>query len=103
MPEPKQVEYAWLRSRLWTTSLAPRLRPPKRHQPGFLQMERQTVHPKPLRQDFHDLAGVLFTSKTHDEVIRITDQEGLTSQVTLHPILEPDIQHIVQIDVGQEW
>src|SRR6266478_5757978 len=65
-------------------------------------MDRQTVLAEPLRQYTQHAASVRFTGKTHDKVVRITYQEGATLETRLHHFLEPHVQHIVQVNVGQE-
>jgi hypothetical protein len=54
-------------------------------------MDGQTVLAKPLGQDVQYATGVLLTGESHDEVVRITHQEGSTLETRLHLLLEPDI------------
>ena len=65
-------------------------------------MEGPSVFAEPFRQPVQHLPGVFRAGKAPDEVVRIADPESPTSPPWLHVPLEPDIQQIVQVDVGQE-
>ena len=65
-------------------------------------MDGQAILTETLRQHFQNPAGVLLTGEAHDEVVRVADQEGTSTQARLHVPLEPHVQHVVQIDVGQQ-
>src|ERR1035438_3588045 len=100
--EPQQVKSAW-----WSFA-APgvfgrRLRwPLERHQSGLLRMESQAEPTETLGQNLQDPPCVFFTGKAHDEVVRITDHESPAPQSWFHFLLEPNIQHVVQVGVGQQ-
>src|SRR5271155_1769887 len=98
--EPQQVKRSWLGSRF--LRVQPLAGPYKWYQPRFLRMQRQPVSSEPLRQHVQHSPGVLFMDKAHDEIVRITNEKRTPPQPRLDFPLEPFIQHVVQIDVGQE-
>jgi hypothetical protein len=59
-------------------------------------MDCQTVFAESLRHNFHDALGIVIVTKPNHEVIRITDEEGTTSQTRFHFLLEPLVQHLLQ-------
>src|SRR6266850_560445 len=71
-------------------------------QPGLVGMDRQPVPAKTLWQHLQHPPSVFFTGKAYDEVVRITDEESTSLQPRLDLLLEPHVQHVVQIDVGQK-
>src|SRR4249920_2119024 len=75
----------------------------KLHQAGLLRMQRQTVLRKPLRQNFEYSLRILFVLEAQQPIIGIADLERFASQARLDLCLEPHIQHVVKIDVGQQW
>jgi hypothetical protein len=65
-------------------------------------MKRQTVLRKPLRQYFAYSLRILFELEAQQPIIGIADRERFPSQARLHLFLEPHVQHMVQVDVGQQ-
>jgi hypothetical protein len=57
---------------------------------------------KPLGQSLHHTSGIVLDLKGHDEVIGIADEAGAASQTRADLLLEPGIQHFVEVEVGQE-
>jgi hypothetical protein len=45
---------------------------------------------------------VLFVLQTHHEVVGVANDVHLTARVPLSPLLEPQIEHVVQIHVRQQ-
>ena len=76
-----------------------RRRPMKGNEPSLLGMKRQTVSAKAFRQYGHYPPGVLLLDTSQDKVVAIADQVGGSFQARLDLLLEPLIQHIVQINV----
>ena len=70
--------------------------------PRLVGVDHQAVLAEPLRQDFHHTLGVTVVAKPHNEIIRKADEEGTVSQSTLHLLLEPEIQHIVQEQIRKD-
>src|SRR5437016_1482760 len=99
MGETQEVERPRLRSSwcvLWPQRAG---RSQERHQTRLVRMNRQTVLGKPFRQHLQHPASVVLTSKTHDQIIRIPNEESTAPQTRLHHLLEPLVQHVVQVDV----
>ena len=71
-------------------------------QPRLLRVERQPKLCEPLGQNVHDFFGVLPILKAEDGIISEADFVRFTPQSGLHLMLEPFVQHLVKIKVGQE-
>ena len=98
MGEAEKVE-RWL--------LTARLRPaePLRaevDEASLVRMERKPVPLKPLPQNFQHALRISVGLKGHHKVIGIAHQRRAAVQAGSHLILEPRIQHIVQIDVREQ-
>src|SRR5260370_33959886 len=68
----------------------------------FLGMQFQFELGESLRQLLMKPLGVRLVLKTHDEVISPTDDYNVAFGFCLTPVLHPEVEHIVQIDVGQQ-
>src|SRR5437867_9878437 len=91
----------------------PRLRPrprfplrqrvaPKLQQPCLLGVERQPILLESLPQHCQHFLGILPILKTENEVVGVPDFTRLPAQPRLHHVLEPLVEHVVQVDVGQQ-
>ena len=102
MGEAQEVERpgAFLGSR--STPAATHLRPAKRHQPRLVRVDGQAIPAETLRQDFHHSPRVRFVLEADHEVVGVADQESTPFQAGLHLLVPPVIQHVVQVDVGQQ-
>ena len=65
-------------------------------------MKLQSVFPEALRQYFHDTPGIVLVLKADHKVIGKPYQEAIPTHPRLRFGLEPDIQYMVEIDVGQQ-
>src|SRR5690606_30087661 len=68
----------------------------------LLRVDGQAVLREALRNDFHHTTGVSLITKANREVIRIANQKGRSTQTGFDFPLKPQIQHIVQEDVGKK-
>ncbi len=88
-------------------SLPPSLRillgePTKFDEAGFVRMKRQPVFRKPLWEHIQHSLGIPFVLKADQEIVRESNQVGLPSKTRFHNMLEPHIEHVVKVDIGQE-
>ena len=65
-------------------------------------MQGQAEFGEPLRQDLQHLFRILPVLKTQDGVIGVSDLVRFPLQPGLHGFLEPFIQDLVQVDIGQK-
>jgi hypothetical protein len=77
--------------------------PPKAHQPRFLSIDLQPEPGKPLRDHPLDFMNILQALETHDKVIGISHHEGFPLTRGLDGFYEPLVQHLVQIDVTEQF
>ncbi len=68
----------------------------------FLGMQFQFELGEALRQFLVKLFGVRLVLKAHDEVISPTDDDNVAFGFCLTPVLHPEVEHVVQIDVSQQ-
>src|SRR5271157_783516 len=80
----------------------PRCMAPEFNQPCLLRVQGQTVLLEPLRKDPHHLFRVLPVLETQDGIISKTNLVSFPFQSGLHHVLEPHIECVMQVDVGQE-
>jgi len=82
--------------------LGPRTWPLERDQASLLGVQSQTVLAKTLADDRGDPPSIRFVHKHQDKIVRVADQFGGATQARFHVLLKPFVQHIMQIDVGQQ-
>lgn len=75
---------------------------PERNQPRLLRVQGQAEFGEPLRQDLQHLFRILPVLKTQDGVIGVSDLVRFPLQPGLHRFLEPFVQDLVQVDIGQK-
>src|SRR5262249_36266458 len=74
----------------------------KLDEPGLLGMEREPLFGESLSQYFHHSFRILLVLKAQKEIVGETHEVRFASQARLHILLEPLIQHVVKIEVGQQ-
>ena len=75
---------------------------PERHQSCLVRMELQTVLRKSLGQHIHDPLRILPILKAQNEVVRISNFVSFALQPGLHHSLEPFVENVVKIYIGQQ-
>src|SRR5438552_7404395 len=68
----------------------------------FLGMQFQLELGEAFRQLLVEPLGFRWVLKTHDEVIGPADDNHVAFGFCLAPVLHPEVEHVVQIDVGQQ-
>jgi hypothetical protein len=68
----------------------------------FLRMQFQPELGEPFRQLLMEPCGVRLVLKTHHEVISPPHDNHVARGFCLAPVLHPEVEHIVQVDVGQQ-
>ena len=96
--EPQKIEGP----RPFSTCLTPR-RLPEVYQAGLVRLKTQIESAKSLSQYGHHPLSVFPVFETDHEVIGISNEGRFPSQLRLRLLLEPLVQHIVQVDVSQDW
>ena len=82
--------------------MGPPAEPLERDQPGLLRMEGQAVLPESLREHVQDPSRVAFHLEDQDRVVGVTDQGRPPLQAGFDRPLEPCVQDLVEVGVGQE-
>jgi len=65
-------------------------------------MEREPIFGESLSQYFHHSFRILLVLKAQKEIVGEPHFVRFASQARLHILLEPLIQHVVKIEVGQQ-
>ncbi len=68
----------------------------------FLGMQFQLELGEAFRQLFVKPLGIRLVLKGHDEVISPADDDDVAFGFCLAPLLHPEVEHVVQVDVGQQ-
>src|SRR3984893_4875175 len=98
MRETEKVEGRRLRR----VGTARKRRAAERQQPRLLRVERQTIPRESLGKHFQDPLRVLAVLKAENEVIGVPNFGSHAAQARLHLVLEPLVEHLLQVNVGQQ-
>lgn len=71
-------------------------------QPRFLRVQFQAKLGKPVSERVSTSSGIGFLAETDDKVVGVADDGGLAVGLALPPIMNPEVQHIVQEHVRIE-
>src|SRR5207247_7706639 len=74
----------------------------ERQQPRLLGVERQNIPRKSLRKHCQDPLRVLAVLKAENEVIGVPNFGSHAAQARLYLVLEPLVEHVMQVNVGQQ-
>jgi len=74
--------------------------PPELDEPRLLGMQRQAESGKALAQLCQKFFGLTPMLESYDEVIGIPNDDDVV-RVSLSPPLDPEVEHVVKVDVGQ--
>jgi hypothetical protein len=64
-----------------------------------VQLQAKLFHPLP--ECFQETAGFPFVLETDDEVVGVAHQDDFASGLLAPPTVRPEIEHVVQVDIGQ--
>jgi hypothetical protein len=74
----------------------------KLDQSGLVRVELQRKLLQPVSHHAQEALAVSLMLKAHHNIISIADDDHVASGLTPSPAFGPEIEHIVQVDVGQE-
>ena len=74
----------------------------KLDQPGLGRMELQRKLLQPVSHHAQEALAVGLMLKAHHNIISIADDDHVASGLPPSPAFGPEIEHIVQVDVGQK-
>src|SRR6516164_7066589 len=74
----------------------------ERQEPRLLGVERQPLLCKPLGKNLQNPLRILPILTAENEVIGVPDFGGLAAQARFYLLLEPLIEHVVQVNVSQQ-
>ena len=98
---PEVVEGLWL-----PESLRPSLRgslPAELDEARLLRMQLQGELPESLPQALQELLGIRAVLEPNDEVIGPASDDHVSSRVPLPPLLDPQVEDVMEVDVRQQW
>ena len=73
----------------------------KADQPGFVRVQRQFELAHSLLEIVKERPCLMLMLKADDGVVRIADDDHVARRLCEAPAVDPQIEHIVQIDVRQ--
>src|SRR6266404_7690703 len=76
--------------------------PPKLAQPGLALVDRQTELLQPVSQCREELLPIPFMLTADRQIVRISTDDDLTGCVMSTPLVYPEVDDIVEEDVGEE-
>jgi len=71
-------------------------------QAGFLGVQRQTKLLQPRAKLAEQSQGIPASLESQHEVVGIADHDHVASRLTLSPLVHPKVEHVVQVDIGQQ-
>ena len=71
-------------------------------EPCLLGMQRQRKLLQPLAQLAPEAPGITLVLKADDEVVGVAHDDHVTRGLAPTPALNPEVEDVVQVDVGQE-
>ena len=71
-------------------------------QPGLLRMQRQRELLQPLAHRIQEAPGVALVLEADDEVVGIAHDDHVARGLAPSPALGPEVEHVVQVDVGKQ-
>src|SRR3954465_3624960 len=72
-------------------------------QTGLLRMKRQRKPPQPFTHRVQEAPGIALMLATDNKIVGIPHDDHVTRGFTPSPALGPEVESVVQVDVGQEW
>lgn len=73
---------------------------PESNDSGLLRVERQLELCHPFSHFIEETLGVLAPGKIHDDVVRVANDDNLTSRFVLAPVFGQEVEHVVQAHAG---
>src|ERR1044071_1457937 len=70
--------------------------------PGLLRVQRERELPQPLAHRVEEAPGVALVLRAHNEVVGIAHDDHVARGLPPSPALGPEVEGIVQVDVGEE-
>ena len=78
-------------------------RPPKLDEAGFLRMEAEGKRGETCLEGREKLLGVMPVLEAHDGVIGVAGDDHGALGVAAAPLMGPEVQYVMQIDIGKQW
>jgi len=75
----------------------------KRDEAGLVRVQGQSIALKPLGENRLNPLGVVVAFKADEEIIGLADEGRRATQARLDLPFEPHVEHVVQVDVAQQW
>lgn len=97
--EAEEVERSSPRPSLSGASCTRRV---ERKQAGLLRMKTETEPLEPFRERREDPAGIRLRSEPEDRIVRIANEDRISGQPRKNLLVEPEIEHFMEIDVRQD-
>jgi hypothetical protein len=74
----------------------------KLDQAGLVRMQRQRKLPQPFAHRVPEATGVALVLKADDDIVGVPHDDHVARGLAPSPALRPEVESIVQVDVGQQ-
>jgi hypothetical protein len=65
-------------------------------------VQREPEPGEPFTKRGHEALGLVAILESYDEVVRETDEDHIALCLHLPPLLDPQVEQVVQVDIGQQ-
>jgi hypothetical protein len=100
MRKAKKVERVWLSFASFKTLLLGK--PAETKQPRLLGVQSETELLKSLLEGNPKLDCISLVLETHHEIVRETHDNYFTGRFLFPPALDPQVEHVVEVDIREE-
>jgi hypothetical protein len=94
--EPEEVE-----GRRSLAARLPRRRARERQEPGLVRMKAEPEPLEAMSHYGHHPLRVVLSLETDDEIVSVPDQVRLASHPRKDVALEPEVEHVVKVDIAK--
>ena len=72
-------------------------------QAGLVRVERQRELLEPLAHFVPEAPGISLVLEANDNVISIAHEDHVARGLVPSPAFGPEVEHVMQVDVGEQW
>ena len=101
MRESEEVEHFWLPFSTCRTLLGRMAA--EADQPGFLRVQGEVEQAHPFLQVVQERLRFMLVLEADDRVVREADHDHVSGGLAAAPLVDPQVEYVVKVDVRQDW
>ena len=70
---------------------------------GFLRVQGEVEQARPFLQVMQERLRFMLVLEADDRIIRVADHDHVSGSLAASPLVDPQIEYVVQVDVRQDW